>query len=309
MEANRRPSLFLLGIVTVVTGLLFSEATLQAQRSFVRGDVTDTGSINIIDAITLVRALFDPTGVPLPCQDAADVDDNGRLGLTDAIYLMNFALARGDAPPAPWPDCGRDPSPDDVRSCTAASWCLSPPLDPMFEKTAETNAFVFLVDRSASTLNAGEFVFAKQELGRRIQAMDESDEVAIVFFDDGILRFPDDGGTVRMDADGKSAALAFLQGVLSSRGTCPLPAFQASFDVLAESDAASKRIVYLGDGGATCRGANESVVLTQTLEFVTANVGQTTIHAAGLDVIGARQEMFLSGLAEATGGVFAIIDL
>lgn len=46
--------------------------------------------------------------------DAADIDDSGELAITDAVYLLNHLFLGGRAPPAPYPDPGRDPTPDSV---------------------------------------------------------------------------------------------------------------------------------------------------------------------------------------------------
>jgi hypothetical protein len=76
-----------------------------------RGDGNGDGQQNITDGIYVLNALF--TGGPAPrCRDAADSDDNGVVNITDPIYLLNFLFAGGMRPPAPFPDCGEDPTPD-----------------------------------------------------------------------------------------------------------------------------------------------------------------------------------------------------
>ena len=50
------------------------------------------------------------------CPDAADVDDSGKIAITDAVRLLGH-LFRGEAPlPAPYPDPGQDTTPDGL-SC------------------------------------------------------------------------------------------------------------------------------------------------------------------------------------------------
>jgi hypothetical protein len=46
------------------------------------------------------------------CLDAADGNDDGALGLTDAIYVLSHLFLGGPAPPPPFPAPGADPTPD-----------------------------------------------------------------------------------------------------------------------------------------------------------------------------------------------------
>jgi hypothetical protein len=73
---------------------------------FLRGDMTRDGSLNVTDAIAILRHLFQ--GAPAPCADAGDADDNEALNLTDAIYVLEYLFRRGPAPAAPYPARGVD---------------------------------------------------------------------------------------------------------------------------------------------------------------------------------------------------------
>lgn len=89
---------------------------------FIRGDANRDRRVNIVDVITVLRALFfsgDGTnpGTLLPCRDAADVDDSGSVEVTDAISLANYLFGRGAAPVLPFPNAGRDWSDDDPLGC------------------------------------------------------------------------------------------------------------------------------------------------------------------------------------------------
>ena len=67
--------------------------------SFRRGDVNDSGALEVTDAINLLGWLF--LGSPgASCMDAADTDNSGRLDLSDAINILVF-LFGGDLPPGP----------------------------------------------------------------------------------------------------------------------------------------------------------------------------------------------------------------
>jgi hypothetical protein len=78
----------------------------------IRGDVDASGRLAVTDAVRLLLALF--AGATLDCAGAGDVDDDGRLAVTDAVRLLGYLFRGGEAPPAPFPHCGSDPSPDDL---------------------------------------------------------------------------------------------------------------------------------------------------------------------------------------------------
>ena len=55
--------------------------------------------------------------------DAADADDSGSVsGLVDTLYILNFGFVNGPPPPAPFPFCGSDPTPDEV-GCGSVVGC------------------------------------------------------------------------------------------------------------------------------------------------------------------------------------------
>ncbi len=89
---------------------------------FRRGDADDNGAVQLTDAVGILNFLF--AGGEATCVDAADADDNGTVQLTDAVYVLTFLFAAGPAPPAPGTvDCGSDPDPDDGMGCEAYNSC------------------------------------------------------------------------------------------------------------------------------------------------------------------------------------------
>jgi len=72
------------------------------------------------DPIRILLHLFAGRPAKLACEDAADIDDDGVLGLTDAIAALDHLFRGGPAPPAPSADCGSDPTSD-------ALGCATPP--------------------------------------------------------------------------------------------------------------------------------------------------------------------------------------
>jgi hypothetical protein len=81
---------------------------------FVRGDANGDGALDISDPIITILYMFDV--LELPCLDAADVDDNGKLNLLDALHslLVLFVEDFVPPPPPPFPEPGTDPTADDL---------------------------------------------------------------------------------------------------------------------------------------------------------------------------------------------------
>ena len=45
---------------------------------------------------------------------AADANDTGRVDLSDAVFILNYLFVGGAVPPAPFRQCGLDPTPDEL---------------------------------------------------------------------------------------------------------------------------------------------------------------------------------------------------
>lgn len=98
----------LYGIVTLVPGL-----------ELVRGDANGNGSIQpLADAIATLTYLF-VSGTSVTCLDALDCNDDASVNLADPILLLSWGFAMGSQLPAPFPDCGVDPT-DDLLACDAS---------------------------------------------------------------------------------------------------------------------------------------------------------------------------------------------
>ena len=89
-------------------------------NDFIRGDANDDGVLNVSDAVFTLSFLFIGDEQP-ECLAANDTNDDGTLNITDVIRTLNFLFLGGtDAPPAPFPDPGADPTRD--------LGCREPPL-------------------------------------------------------------------------------------------------------------------------------------------------------------------------------------
>jgi len=108
-------------VITVAPSLSVQPATTEPATGpgipplFVRGDSNGDSHVDIGDAITALLHLF--AGASIACAKSADIDDDGRLSITDPIALLD-ALFDGGAPISPpFPACGRDATPDELP-CT-----------------------------------------------------------------------------------------------------------------------------------------------------------------------------------------------
>lgn len=94
---------------------------LSAQARFWRGDANNDDRFDISDAVFTARLIF--LGEPSAgCDDAADMDDDGVLNITDAVYCVRHLFQDGSAPLEPFPECGEDPTVDDI-SCDLCPAC------------------------------------------------------------------------------------------------------------------------------------------------------------------------------------------
>lgn len=109
-----------LSIFLLISHLLVSHSPVDAQR-FKRGNVNSDDVVDFTDSISILEHLF--TGnFTVTCIDASDANDDGRSDFNDAIYILKFTFLGDTQPPAPFPGCGLDPSPDEL-DCVHSPSC------------------------------------------------------------------------------------------------------------------------------------------------------------------------------------------
>jgi hypothetical protein len=91
---------------------VFAAAPL-ASQDFLRGDANSDGIVSFADSEAVLDFLF-RTG-RLPCVNAADANDSGDVDIADVAALRVFTLQGGSVPPAPFPEVGPDPTPNEPR--------------------------------------------------------------------------------------------------------------------------------------------------------------------------------------------------
>jgi len=106
------PAYTILPLVGAVIGCSATCGTATAGGPFVRGDVNFDGSVNITDGVLVLGFLTG--GRVVACLDAADVDDDGLVAITDAIYEFNYLFQSGPRIPPPIDEPGLDPTDDEL---------------------------------------------------------------------------------------------------------------------------------------------------------------------------------------------------
>jgi len=66
-------------------------------NTFICGDVNNDGKVNLSDIIYLVNYIFKGGPAPIPLQ-AGDVNKNGQVNLADIVYLVNYIFKGGPKP-------------------------------------------------------------------------------------------------------------------------------------------------------------------------------------------------------------------
>lgn len=124
----------ILSLLVLVSAVFVSGAESTFAQDFIRGDVNADGVVDNTDICGLQCLVFgtstcNATGEActpelMSCELAADVDDNGTVSISDITYLVYFLMG-ATPPPAPFPDCGPDPTdPQPGASCCGASCCV-----------------------------------------------------------------------------------------------------------------------------------------------------------------------------------------
>jgi hypothetical protein len=87
------------------------------EELFRRGDANGDGRMDLSDAVFILGFLFIGGSAP-GCMDAADVNDDQEVNIADAIFALSHLFTGGAAPPPPGArSCGSDETPDLLPPC------------------------------------------------------------------------------------------------------------------------------------------------------------------------------------------------
>ena len=277
------------GLLFLAVASIFSARLLAG--GFLRGDADGKLGLNVGDAIGILR--FISEGAQLGCKDAADVNDDGSIGIDDAVHLLLYLFRAGPPPSAPFPEpCGDDAT-EDGLDCQVVT---------------EGDGIFYVIDKSNGFASFGGLAMAKQEVIRNVTELSSCIDLGIVFFDSSIMRFPADGKPAAATAEAKQSAIDFVNAVWTGSGSCIRAGLLAGLDFADQSTAGRKVIVYVGDGGGTCQGADEATYLNGTLDAVRErNQGEVQINTFCVQSCSTLGTDFLKRLAAENGGTYTRI--
>ncbi len=181
----------------------------------------------------------------------------------------------------------------------------APEVIQFYGQQYEGDGVFFAIDRSGSMQSSGELDIAKREVSKNISEFSTRVQFGIVFFDNGLLKFPTSGRPAEASPSMKAAGLNWVNSVKGGGGSCCQAGLVAAMQYANFSSSKRKVIIYVGDGGGTCNGADEGTYLKQTLAIVKAqNFQRAQINAIGVLQIGSIQGDFLTSLAQSNGGTY-----
>lgn len=91
------------------------KGVVHVQETFVRGDASGEGTVDISDAVAILNYLF-LGGSIRKCDDALDSNDDGSVDIGDPVFILNFLFAGSSKSiPPPYPRPGGDRTEDELR--------------------------------------------------------------------------------------------------------------------------------------------------------------------------------------------------
>lgn len=66
----------------------------------IAGDANDDGKVNVGDAVYIITYVFRGGPAP-PCEPAADANADGKINVGDAVYIITYVFRGGPAPTCP----------------------------------------------------------------------------------------------------------------------------------------------------------------------------------------------------------------
>lgn len=184
----------------------------------------------------------------------------------------------------------------------------APEIITFYSQQYEGDGIFYCIDHSSS-MSQGELPVAKREVVRNITEFSSRVQFGIVFFDRNMINFPASGRPAEANPAMKAAAIAWVNAVPGGGGSCVQQGLIQALKYANLSSATRKVVVYLGDGGGHCNGADQATYLRQTLGVVRSqNYQRAQINAIGVLDVSAISEDFLRNLAASNGGTYTKIQ-
>lgn len=173
----------------------------------------------------------------------------------------------------------------------------------------EGDGIFFAIDRSGSMQSSGELQIAKREVSKNITEFTNRVQFGIVFFDRSITKYPSSGRPAESTPSMKAGALNWLNSVPGGGGSCAQEGLVQAMQFANFATSQRRVVVYVGDGGGTCNGADEANYLRQTVSIIKAqNYQRAQVNAIGVLDVDANGEQFMRSLAASNGGSYTRIN-
>ena len=167
-----------------------------------------------------------------------------------------------------------------------------------YGQTFEGDGFFYVIDRSLTMQNKQELDVAKREVVRSISAFSPQVEFAVVFFDRGLLKFPQSGYPLKANSANKESAMSWVRGTAGGAGSCCGVGLIEALRFADRSTSKRKVIVFVGDGFCSCMDPQA------LLSSIRARDSHTQINTIG--VIEPNRE-FLRQLGVSNNGTYTEI--
>jgi Mg-chelatase subunit ChlD len=186
----------------------------------------------------------------------------------------------------------------------------SPEIIEFYGQNYEGDGIFFTVDKSGSMNDSGELGIAKREIIRNISEFSSRVQFGVVFFDANVVKYPSTGQPAEATPPAKQSAIGWVNGIPPGSGSCCQQGLIAALEFANKASVKRKTVIYVGDGGGTCHGSNESDYLKQTLGVVKAqNYQHAQINTIGVLMSGRdMQKNFLRQLAQSNSGRYTEIN-
>jgi hypothetical protein len=132
----------------------------------------------------------------------------------------------------------------------------APEVIVFYGQSYEGDGIFYALDRSSSTAN-GELEREKQEVVRNLNEFSPHITFAVVFYDQGIRKYPPSGRPAQADAGGKSGAISWVLSQQTGGGSCAPKGITECLKYVAQSPARRNVIIWLGDGYTHCPGQSD----------------------------------------------------
>ena len=184
----------------------------------------------------------------------------------------------------------------------------APEIIQFYGQNYEGDGIFYVIDRSGSMQSSGELDIAKREVTRNIAEFSARVQFGIVFFDANLLKYPSSGQPVDANSGQKQGAIGWVMGVPGGGGSCVMQGMTTALQFANKASAQRRVVIYVGDGGGTCKGADEGQYHKQTLAIVKGqNYNNAQVNCIGVLQVGSSQRQFMQSMSRMNNGTYSEI--